>query len=103
MNKKEEYKKFVDRVMVIRGIQKGIVFLGESGNIHKLFYGDYPNDLVSGEMGEIYYTWHGTGGSEKFFRLKIQPENMDKLYEIFDKYIEELKKVSFRDVKCRYM
>ena len=103
MNKKEEYKKFVDRVMVIRGIQKGIVFLGESGNIHKLFYGDYPNDLVSGEMGEIYYTWHGTGGSEKFFRLKIQPENMDKLYEIFDKYIEELKKVSFRNMKCKYL
>jgi len=100
MNK--EYTKFIDKVIVIK-TQKSVVFLGETGSIHKLFYGDYPNDLISGEVGEIYYTWHETGGSEKYFRLEIQPKNISELYDLFDKYIENVKKNSFKEIKCRYL
>ena len=89
---KENYKKFIDKVIVIKGTRTGVIFLGETGNLYTLFYGDYPNDIKPGEIGEIYYTWHKTGGSDKYFRLENQPEN---IIDLFDKYIAKVKSNNF--------
>jgi hypothetical protein len=89
-----EKLKLIDRVVAIKGERTGFIFLGETGNLYTLFNEDYPNGLKTGNYGEIWYTWHDTGGSDKFFITENQPENIP---ELLDKYINRLKeKFKFR-------